>query len=146
VYAAGHVGRDQRTDVLVLDDPLALIEARGSRAKTERKILQLAFAALVADRAVERVIDQQEFHRRLLRGDRARVQEPIDLPKSDVLIYLLEDDSRVIVRPSGTEPKLKCYYEVRETVAAGETMEAAEARARQVLDELMREHGATLTG
>ncbi|SBO08711.1 Phosphoglucomutase [Vibrio mediterranei] len=38
--------------------------------------------------------------------------ETIDLPASDVLIYLLEDQSRIIVRPSGTEPKLKCYYEI----------------------------------
>ncbi|MFM2665179.1 phospho-sugar mutase [Vibrio mediterranei] len=38
--------------------------------------------------------------------------ETIDLPASDVLIYLLEDQTRIIVRPSGTEPKLKCYYEI----------------------------------
>ncbi len=38
--------------------------------------------------------------------------QAIDMPVSDVLIYFLEDKSRVIVRPSGTEPKLKCYYEV----------------------------------
>lgn len=38
--------------------------------------------------------------------------EPIALPASDVLIYKTEGDLRIIVRPSGTEPKLKCYYEL----------------------------------
>ncbi|MEO0576906.1 MAG: phospho-sugar mutase, partial [Pseudomonadota bacterium] len=31
---------------------------------------------------------------------------------TDAMIYYLADDARVIVRPSGTEPKTKCYYEV----------------------------------
>ena len=35
-----------------------------------------------------------------------------DLPPTDGLLYLTEADDRVIVRPSGTEPKLKCYLEV----------------------------------
>ena len=33
-------------------------------AEAHRQVLQLALAALVADRAVERMVDQQEFHRR----------------------------------------------------------------------------------
>lgn len=38
----------------------------------------------------------------------------IDLPKSNVLSYVLEDGSKFIVRPSGTEPKIKFYYFVKD--------------------------------
>jgi phosphoglucomutase len=34
----------------------------------------------------------------------------IDLPKSDVVSFMLPDHASVIVRPSGTEPKIKAYY------------------------------------
>ncbi len=33
-----------------------------------------------------------------------------DLPKSDVLKFILEDNSWIAVRPSGTEPKIKFYF------------------------------------
>ena len=34
----------------------------------------------------------------------------LTLPKSDVLTFLLEGGASVIIRPSGTEPKIKAYY------------------------------------
>ena len=69
--AARHLlGRHQRADVLVEDDPLLLDVARGRGAVADGEVLQLAFAALVADRAVERMVDQQELHHALLRLDR----------------------------------------------------------------------------
>ncbi|MFI6293170.1 phospho-sugar mutase [Nonomuraea sp. NPDC050790] len=63
-----------------------------------------------------------------------RVVEGIDdlakgeggLPPTDGLRYRLAGDARVVVRPSGTEPKLKCYLEVVVPVEA----EVAEARTR----------------
>lgn len=40
-------------------------------------------------------------------------EETIYLPKSDVLKFILEGDSSIVVRPSGTEPKMKVYFSVR---------------------------------
>lgn len=36
-------------------------------------------------------------------------ESPIDIPKSNVLIYTTEDGSKIALRPSGTEPKIKFY-------------------------------------
>jgi phosphomannomutase len=46
-----------------------------------------------------------------------------DLPPADLVQLDLADGSRVLVRPSGTEPKVKCYFEV--VVGAGEKARAA---------------------
>ncbi len=35
-----------------------------------------------------------------------------DLPKSDVLKYILEDNTSMVIRPSGTEPKIKLYLSI----------------------------------
>jgi len=42
------------------------------------------------------------------------------LPPTDGLRYRLEGGGRVVVRPSGTEPKLKCYLEVVRPVSDGD--------------------------
>ena len=60
----------------------------------------------------------------------AKGEEPLTLPKSDVLKFLLEDGSWAAVRPSGTEPKCKYYF-----CARGDTMEQATERM-----EAMRAH------
>jgi phosphomannomutase len=46
--------------------------------------------------------------------------EPINIPKSDVLIYYLEDGSKICARPSGTEPKIKFYFSVNAPLDAAE--------------------------
>ena len=49
-------------------------------------------------------------------------KRPTNLPKSDVVSFFLPEHASVIVRPSGTEPKIKAYY-----TTTGKTMADAEA-------------------
>ncbi|MFJ4599955.1 phospho-sugar mutase [Streptomyces griseoluteus] len=60
------------------------------------------------------------------------------LPPTDGLRYAL-DGARVIVRPSGTEPKLKCYLEVVVPVADRSALPAARARATELLTAIKRD-------
>ena len=55
----------------------------------------------------------------------------IPLPKSNVLKFVLEKDNSVIVRPSGTEPKVKVYY-----TAIGDSMDAATALKEKMSAEI----------
>lgn len=63
-------------------------------------------------------------------------------PPTDAVI-LHGDDARVVVRPSGTEPKLKAYVEVRVPVA--DSVEAARLGGRRRLDETMDAVSALLS-
>ncbi len=60
----------------------------------------------------------------------------LTLPTSNVLAYELKGGGRVTLRPSGTEPKIKYYYELKETMAPGESLAAAKARATLRLEAL----------
>ncbi|MCX4512852.1 phospho-sugar mutase [Streptomyces sp. NBC_01619] len=66
------------------------------------------------------------------------------LPPTDGLRYHLDGayTARVIVRPSGTEPKLKCYLEVVVPVAGASGLTDARARAAEVLSAVKRDLAA----
>ena len=46
-----------------------------------------------------------------------------DLPKSNVLAFYTEDGSKISMRPSGTEPKIKFYFSVKDTLDSTENYE-----------------------
>jgi phosphomannomutase len=59
------------------------------------------------------------------------------LPPTDGLLYLTRDLTRVIIRPSGTEPKLKCYLEVIRAVESAAELPEARQAARAALDQVL---------
>ncbi len=79
------------------------------------------------------------------------IEEVVDLsksdgkfPPSDVLVFKLAGGRRVIMRPSGTEPKLKSYYEVRIPVKGNEPIADARKRGLEDLGKLRDAHQALL--
>jgi phosphomannomutase len=67
-----------------------------------------------------------------------------DLPPTDGLRYRLADGARVIVRPSGTEPKIKAYLEVVVAVDPEDGVEAARIAAAGRLDALRNDVKAAM--
>lgn len=61
--------------------------------------------------------------------------DPITLPISNILVYWLEDGTKVIIRPSGTEPKVKIYcgivHKAFSTIADG--LEECELRCQRII-------------
>lgn len=67
-------------------------------------------------------------------------EEELKIPKSDVLIYYLEDGTKICARPSGTEPKIKFYFSVNEPlddVANFKTVEASlDTKIKNIIEEM----------
>lgn len=63
----------------------------------------------------------------------------IDLPKSNVLQFVLADGSKISARPSGTEPKIKFYFSVKGTVNSAAEFEAAEKALDDKIARIVKE-------
>ncbi len=114
---------------------------------TDQLSVRVADLRLIAD-AMARLRAQPPSGLAGLRVDSAEDLErgSAALPPTDGLRYRLSgpsvDSARVVVRPSGTEPKLKCYLEVVVPVASGAALGAARATADGLLAALKRDLSA----
>ncbi|MGG0789430.1 phospho-sugar mutase [Peribacillus simplex] len=78
------------------------------------------------------VVSEEDYQRSKKRTLLSNNEELIELPKSNVLKYFLEDGTWVCLRPSGTEPKIKFYFGVQ-----GKSMPEAESKLSGVMEDFM---------
>jgi phosphomannomutase len=133
-----------------LADELDAIARRwGAFASSQLNVTRTGEAGVVAIRAMmdglrkhplrigdDEVLSVADYGARVRTDLRTGEKSALTLPRSNVLAFDLASGSRVIARPSGTEPKAKFYFDACEPVAAGEAVAEAAARARQRLEEL----------
>ena len=63
--------------------------------------------------------------------------ETMDIPKSNVLIFYLADGSKIAARPSGTEPKIKFYMSVKDTLDHADNYGKVQVRLNKKLDNIL---------
>jgi phosphomannomutase len=80
----------------------------------------------VAEINGQRVIMVEDYQNSTAKNLLTGEMENLTIPKSDVLIYYLEDGSKICARPSGTEPKIKFYFSVTTTIDRIEEIPEAE--------------------
>ena len=95
-----------------------------STIRTIMESLRSQPRATVGKRAVETIVD---------------LQQGTDLPPTDGLVLTLAGQGRIIVRPSGTEPKIKAYLQV--VVEVGSSIDNARETAERQLDDLADDVG-----
>ncbi|MGA0374150.1 MAG: phospho-sugar mutase [Flavobacteriaceae bacterium] len=64
--------------------------------------------------------------------------EDLDLPVADVLIFILEDYSKIAIRPSGTEPKIKFYFSVINKLEQNEEWDVMESQLDQKIETIVK--------
>ncbi|AEV88620.1 phosphomannomutase [Actinoplanes sp. SE50] len=143
--------KDGITAALTAAELAAGLKARGRTLADRLDELAVEFGVHATDQLSMRVDDLAEIGAAMTRARRrppaTLLGEPIGsvtdlLPENDVLTFRT-DAVRVVIRPSGTEPKLKAYLEVVEPVGDGDVA-AARERAAGGLRALRAEIAAVL--
>ncbi|HXD27847.1 MAG TPA: phospho-sugar mutase [Arthrobacter sp.] len=151
--------KDGMSAALLLAEFAAGLKAAGRTLPDELDALALAHGLHATDQLSVRVASLEELGTLMARlrseapasfsGSPVATAEDLahgsgQLPPTDAMRYTTADGSRVIVRPSGTEPKLKCYLEVIEPVASPADLPAARRRAGDRLAAVRADTGAAL--
>ena len=89
----------------------------------------------------QRVVKIYDYQAQHSYNTMTKTSERIELPVSNVLQFITEDGGKVTVRPSGTEPKIKFYFSVRENILPEQTLEEADDILKERIADLKKDLG-----
>ena len=84
------------------------------------------------------VIEIYDYKNSIKKSILTNEESPIDLPQSDVLQFILKDGSKISIRPSGTEPKIKFYFGVRDKLDNKSDFETIEQKLEIKIDAIIK--------
>lgn len=114
------------TEFGLFQESLKSITKKGKTGAEEINQMMINFRqnppSSLAGSAVTQLIDYKlGTSKNLITG----IDEKIDYPSSNVLQFVTEDESKISIRPSGTEPKIKFYFSVKGEMKPGDDYNAA---------------------
>jgi phosphoglucomutase/phosphomannomutase len=89
------------------------------------------------------VVYLEDYEKRVKTDMATKKTQPLTLPQSDVLLFRLSDESRLVVRPSGTEPKIKIYGGVSTSTfkTIADAIQECDAKLEKHLNAINEPHG-----
>ncbi len=83
------------------------------------------------------VIAIKDYQKQIHYDLKAKTEQKIDLPKSNVLQFFTADGTKVSVRPSGTEPKIKYYFGVKTDLDKLEDFDSKYAELKEQINQII---------
>ena len=87
----------------------------------------------------EKVVKVEDYQLSISKDMINNVENTIDIPKSNVLIYYTEKGSKIALRPSGTEPKIKFYISVNEPLNTAEEFDTVSKVLDNKIDNIIKD-------
>ena len=84
-----------------------------------------------------KVVELLDYELRVAKNLVTGATSPIELPKSNVLQFILEDGSKISARPSGTEPKIKFYFSVNTKLNSKAEFDATHVLLQQRIENII---------
>ena len=120
-------------------EKLVSLTKKGISGTEEIKALMAKFRTMPPTViAGEKVVEIRDYKLQEAKDLLTGKTSPITLPKSDVLQFFTESGSKITVRPSGTEPKIKFYFSMKGDATNGieAAMKALDSKLDKAANEL----------
>ena len=86
-----------------------------------------------------KVVKIEDYNTSIAKNMLTGKEEIINIPKSNVLIYYTEDGTKMAARPSGTEPKIKFYFSIKDTLEKADDFEKVQSALDAKIDRILSE-------
>ncbi len=122
----------------VYKENLVNVVKKGMSGQAEIKAMMEGFRANPPKEiAGSKVLLMNDYQLRKSTDINSGIVKPIELPKSDVLQFFLADGTKISMRPSGTEPKIKFYFSVRANLDAVANFKKVEEKLDKRIEEII---------